>query len=149
GDIIVARMNIAVRDGDVGRIAGVDTVGVASAAAGRPYLHAPHRESIAAAIGNVEVRRILERDAIEREVVAMREYQNARNILAPSRSRLFGQIPPGNICAKDFRTSTPVDDAVAHDTGIGHSIPADQRLAAASLLVHGAASTGPEVVEPR
>src|SRR5205807_148302 len=71
GDVVVARVDEAVGDGDVGGIAGIDTIGVARALARRPELDTPDGETVAAVIGDVKVGRVLQRDAVEGEIVAV------------------------------------------------------------------------------
>ena len=105
GDVVVAVADEAVGDGDVPRaVAGVDAVGVAGEALRRVDLQAPDGEAVAVVVGDVEVGRVLERDAIEREVVGVVGDDEARNLLAAAGAGLLGQVPPGDIlCRAAFR----------------------------------------------
>ena len=72
GDIVVAGADEGVGDGDVfGAVAGVDAVGVAGEAFGCVDFYAPYGEAVAAVVGDVEVGRVFEGDAVEGEVVGV------------------------------------------------------------------------------
>ena len=91
GDVIVAGADIAVGDGYVSSsVAGVDAVGVAGETLRRVDLDAPDREAVAMVVDDVEVGRVLERDAIQGEVVRVVGHDEARNLLPASGTRLLG-----------------------------------------------------------
>ena len=110
----------------------------------RVDLHAPDREAVAVVVDDVEVGRVLERDAVEREVVGVVGDNEARNLLAAAGARLLGQIPPGVLRAEHLFAAAAVDDAVAHDAGVGRVIDGDERLAAAGAgrMADDAATAG-------
>ena len=144
GDVVVARADKALCDGDVGAIAGVDSVGVA-AGFERIDNHTPGGESVAAAVSHVKIRRVLHADAIEREIVGAGEHQDARAILIEvGHFGLLRQIPPGHglACERGWA----VDPAIAHHRRMRHVVAGDQRSAAVAQFVHHAAATPRNIV---
>ena len=140
------------RDGDVLRpVARIDAVGVAREALRRVDLQAPHREAIAAVIHNVEVGRVFQGDAVKREVTRVVGDNQARNLLASARARLFGQVPPGILRPQHFFPATAVDYAVPHDCRSGCMIDRDQWLATArtGAMAHDPATARRHGVECR
>src|SRR5450631_1559335 len=103
GDVVVAGADEGLGDGNVLRLRGVDSVGVASVFWGVD-LYAPDGETVAAVEGEVGVWRVFQRDAIEGEVVGEVGVDHARCLLAANRARVVGQGPPG------FRGRFTVDD---------------------------------------
>ena len=79
----------------------------------------------------MEVGRVLQRDAVQREVVGVVGDDQARDLLAAAGARLLGKVPPGILRAQHFFAAAAVDDAVAHDAGVGRVIDGDEGLAAA------------------
>ncbi len=78
-------------------------------------LQSPHGEAVAVVVDNVEVWRVLQRDAIDGEVVGGVGNDDAGNLLAASCASLFGEIPPCDVFAEEFFAAAAVDHAVAHD----------------------------------
>ena len=143
GDVVVAGANEAMGDGDVLRaVAGIDAVGVAGQPLRRIDLQSPDRKAVAVVVDDVEVRRVFQRDAIEREVVGIIGDQDARNLLTASGARLLGQIPPGVFGAEHFFAAAAVDDAIAHDACADDAIGGDQRHAAVAGFADRPASRG-------
>ena len=131
GDVVVPGSDGAVRNRDVFRAApGINAVCVAGQALSCVDLEAPDGEAVAMVVYDVKVRGVLERDAVEGEVVSIIRDDETGNLLAPARAGLFGQVPPGEFGAEHFFAAAAVDDTVAHDTGVEDVIGANQGPAA-------------------
>ena len=147
--VVVARIDIAMDDGDVGGRRRVDAVRVARGLR-RLDLDAPRREAVGALHRDVEVRRIAQGDAIEREVVALPHDQEAGHALREILDlRLFGQIPPGDVEAQQGRAAASVDGAIAHDAAARRLLREEERLAPAAALIDDAAASGRQIVVAR
>src|ERR1035437_4201172 len=70
---------------------------------------APDGEAVARFVGDVEVRRVLERDAVEGEVVGVVGDNEARDLLRAARACILGEAP----CALD-RKSTRLNSSHAN-----------------------------------
>src|SRR5579883_3295606 len=141
GDVIVAGVDEAMRDGDVGGSARVDAVGIAGILR-RVDNDAPRGESAAIAVVDVKVGGVLECNAIEREVIGVREHDQTRAVLKAAGARFLGQIPPGDILADQFRAAAAVDRAFPHHGGAGDAIAVDQGPAAAPAFIDGSQRPG-------
>ena len=97
---------------------------------GASMLHAPHGEPVAAVVGHVEIGRILQRDSVQREVIAARKNSKAKIVLDAAGASLLRQIPPCDVLAQQLLAAAAVDDAVAHHSRALHLIAVDQRAAA-------------------
>ena len=148
GYIVVSGVDEAVRDGHVGCIAGIDGIGVPGIARS-VHDDAPGGEAIPAVVGDVEIRRVFQLDAVQREVVAVRQDQDARIILDSPFSRLLGQIPPGDILPHDLRAAASVDHSVTHDRRAGYMVPVEDCFAAVASLGDGSADSGLQIVVAR
>src|ERR1019366_5199110 len=92
GHVVIAGGDVAVRDGHIGGSAGVDAVGVPRTLPGCVDRHAPHRESVSAAVGHVEIAGVLHGDAVQGKIVAARKHHQARAILVSAGPGLLGQV---------------------------------------------------------
>ena len=91
--------------------------------------------------------RVLERDAVEREIVAAVEHQDARAVLVAALARLLGDLPPRDVLAQHFGPAASVDDAIAHHAGAGDTGAVDHGAAAAAARVDDAATAGADLVD--
>ena len=111
--------------------------------------HAPDRESVSAAVGDVEIAGILQRDAVQGEIVAARKHHQARAILASAGPSLLREVPPGDVLPDELGPAAAIDDAIAHHRRAGDIAAVDQGPAAASALAHDAATARTDLVYPR
>src|SRR5579871_6808380 len=123
---------------------------VLRARCGRPDLHTPGGESGAEAVGDEEHRRVQQGNAIEREVVALRNLNETRVLLAAAGAGAVSQVPPRDVLAEHSFAAAPIDDAIAHDAGTGCVLGADERRAGALAVgSDGAAGSWNAVVIAR
>ena len=87
--------------------AGIDAVGVAGERVSGVDLEAPDGEAVAVVVDDVEVGRVLQRDAVDGEVVRGVGHDDARNLLAASCAGLLGEIPPGDVLPRSFSPPRP------------------------------------------
>ncbi|EEF22442.1 conserved hypothetical protein, partial [Ricinus communis] len=81
GDVVVAGADMAVGDGDVARRDGIDAVGIARGG-WRVNADAPGGEAIHPVQRHVEVGRIAQRDLVQRDVLRVGDFDQARHVLA-------------------------------------------------------------------
>jgi hypothetical protein len=62
---------------------------------------------------------------------------------------LMGKVPPCDFLAEEGGSAATVNDALAHDAGIGSVVGGDEWLASVAALVYDAATAGCEVVVAR
>jgi hypothetical protein len=138
-----------VRDGDVARRDRVDAVRVARVV-GRVDDDAPCGEAVHVVQGDVEVRRILQRDAVQRDVARLVGLDQARHVL-PGLFLLgaAGDLPPRLRLAEDRLAALAVDGAGAHDAGAAHAVERDERPAAAARRIVRAAGARAAVEQAR
>lgn len=141
--VVVTGANVTVRDRDVLRPRSwIDPVSVAGAALWCVDLQSPYGKTIAVVVDDVEVRRVLQCDPVDGEVVRSIGDDQAWNLLAASCASLLCEVPPGDIFAKKFFTTPAVDNTVAHNARAGYVLGGDQRLASIGRVVDQPATAG-------
>src|SRR5579875_2472120 len=80
-DLIVPGADVRLRHGDIGGAAAwVNAVGIARGSR-RVDFYAPGRKALAVGKGHMKIRRVLQRDAVQREVVRSIRYDQAWHLL--------------------------------------------------------------------
>src|SRR5262249_41087271 len=94
-DVVVARVDVAVGDRDVRGAGRIDAVGISRTRVARVDDQPPYRKAVAAVVHDVEVRRVLERELVDREIVGPVDLNESWTALAlVDHLRELREIPP-------------------------------------------------------
>src|SRR5471032_1580061 len=149
GDVVIAGADRAVGDGDVARRDGIDAIGVARSGR-RVDAHAPRSKAVDLVERDVEVGRVAQRDAIQREVAAAVNLDQARHVLARVLLlRAACHLPPRFAGAVDHVAALAVNDAVAVDAAAAGLVGRDEGTAAVACRIDRAATRIATAVQGR
>ena len=148
GNVVITGMDAAVQDRHVGRACRINAVGVAGAP-GRVDAHTPRGETVTAIKHDVKVRRVLEREPVQGEVIRAQRLNESRIILAElGVACLLRQFPPRGARPADARPTAPIDGARPHHATVRRTFGANECMAAPSTGTENAARAWRDIKHP-